>query len=83
VPVRLTVRNFTHEFHTFMIPGLAVTALVRPSVGHTPRTTTVEFTPRVAGTFGWRCVICPTGKHGRSHEMGGAVYVLIDPSALP
>ena len=83
VPVQITVTNFTHEFHTFTIPGLKVSALILPSVGHTPKTTVVAFTPRAAGPFAWRCVICPSGAHGQRHVMGGTVYMIIDPSALP
>jgi hypothetical protein len=83
VPVRLTVVNFTREFHTFTIAGLNVSALIRPAVGRTPRTTIVAFTPRLGGVYRWHCVICPSGGHGRRHAMSGEVYVIIDPSALP
>jgi hypothetical protein len=83
VPVRLTVVNFTHEFHTFTIAGLKVSALILPAVGQTPRRTIVTFTSHATGAFSWRCVICPSGAHGRRHAMGGAVYVIVDPSALP
>jgi hypothetical protein len=83
VPVRLTVVNFTREFHTFTIAGLKVSALIRPAVGQTPRTTIVAFTPQASGVYTWHCVICPSGAHGRRHAMGGDVYVIIDPSALP
>ena len=83
VPVRITVTNFTHEFHTFTIPGLNVSALIRPSVGHTPRTTVVTFTAHSSGQFGWHCVICPSGSHGRRHDMSGTLYLIVDPSALP
>jgi plastocyanin len=83
VAVRLTIRNYTHEFHTFTIPGLKVSVLVLPSSGHSPRATVVKFTAHTAGTFRWHCAICPSGMHGRGHGMGGTVYVIIDPSALP
>jgi hypothetical protein len=83
VPVRVTVTNFTHEFHTFTITGLKVSALILPALGQTPKTTIVAFTPRATGAFSWRCVICPSGTHGRRHAMSGKVYVIIDPSALP
>lgn len=83
VPVQITVTNFTHEFHTFTIPGLKVSALILPSVGHTPKATVVAFTPRAAGPFAWYCVMCPSGAHGQRHAMGGTVYMIIDPSALP
>lgn len=83
VPVRLTVVNFTHEFHTFTIAGLKVSALILPALGQTPKTTIVAFTPRATGAFRWHCVICPSGAHGRRHAMGGEAYVIIDPSALP
>ena len=83
VPVRLTVVNFTHEFHTFTVAGLKVSALILPALGHTPKATVVTFTPHATGTFRWHCVICPSGAHGRRHAMGGEVYVIINPSALP
>lgn len=83
VPVQITVTNFTHEFHTFTIQGLKVSALILPAVGHTPRATVVAFTAHFTGAFGWHCVICPSGAHGQRHAMGGTVYVIIDPSALP
>jgi hypothetical protein len=84
VPVRLTVVNFTHEFHTFTITGLDVSALILPALlGQTPKTTLVTFTPRATGALRWHCVICPSGAHGMRHLMGGEVYLIIDPSALP
>jgi hypothetical protein len=83
VPVRLTVVNFTHEFHTFTVARLKVSALILPALGQTPKRTIVAFTPHATGAFRWHCVICPSGAHGRRHEMGGEVYVIIDPSALP
>lgn len=83
VRVRLAVINYTHEFHTFTIAGLKVSALILPAVGHTPKTTLVTFTPRATGALKWRCVICPSGMHGLRHAMEGEVYLIIDPSALP
>jgi len=83
VPVRLTVVNFTHEFHTFTIAGLKVSALILPALGHTPKTTVVTFTPLATGALRWHCAICPSGAHGMRHTMGGEVYLIIDPSALP
>ncbi len=83
VRVRLTVVNFTHEFHTFTVAGLKVSALIQPALGLTPKTTIVAFTPHATGAFRWHCVICPSGAHGRRHTMNGEVYVIIDPSALP
>ena len=82
VAVRLSITNFTHEFHTFTIPGLDVSALIAPA-GRVHTTTVVTFTPRKGGTFRWHCVVCPSGVHGRPHTMGGAVYVIMNPSALP
>ena len=37
VPVRLTVVNFTHEFHTFTDARLKVSALILPALGQSPR----------------------------------------------
>ncbi|MGZ8716628.1 MAG: hypothetical protein ACXWYO_05890 [Gaiellaceae bacterium] len=84
VPVRLAVVNFTHEFHTFTINRLGVSALILPALlGQTSKTTLVTFTPRRTGAFKWHCVICPSGAHGQRHAMSGEVYLIIDPSALP
>jgi hypothetical protein len=83
VPVQIRVTNFTHEFHTFTIAGLNVSALILPSVGQTPKTTVVVFTPQFAGPFTWRCVLCPSGAHGQRHTMGGTAYIILDPSTLP
>lgn len=83
VPVRITVTNYTQEFHTFTVPGLGLSELILPAHGNVARRTTFTFTARRWGSFAWRCVICPSGAHGRPHSMGGTVYLLIDPSALP
>ena len=82
VPVRITITNFTHEFHTLTIPGLHVSALIGPSVGHTPRVTTVAFTTHATGPYDWHCVICPSGAHGVRHAMGGTIYMIIGRSVL-
>ena len=82
VPVQLRIRNYTHEFHSFTAPGVGVSALVKAARGHAPATTVVRFTPKLVGTFDWDCVICPSGKHGHPHRMGGRIYVIIDPSVF-
>jgi hypothetical protein len=82
VPVRITVTNYTREFHTFTVPGLGLSELVLPARGHTPRETTFSFTPHQWGSFAWHCVICPTRMHGTPHTMGGTIYLITDPSAL-
>ena len=83
VPVQVTFTNYTREFHTFTVPALGLRKLILPARGHTPRKTTLSFTPHQWGSFAWRCVICPTGKHGRPHSMGGILYLIVNPSALP
>lgn len=83
VPVRVTVTNFTDEYHTFTIPGLHVSALIRPAQGQTPTKTTFTFTASKTGKYAWHCVFCASGAHGHPHSMGGTVYAIIDPSALP
>lgn len=83
VRVRVTITNFTRQFHTFTVPGLHVSVLIRPANGHGPRTTVATFTPRQMGVFAWHCAICPSGIHGRHHAMAGMLYVIVDPSALP
>lgn len=83
VPVRMTVTNSTREFHTFTVPGLGLSELVFPADGQGARKTTFTFTPREWGPFAWHCLICPSSLHGRPHSMGGILYVIIDPSAMP
>lgn len=83
VPVRITVTNYTHEFHTFTIPGLGLSKLILPARGHAPRTTTFSFTTYRWGSFAWNCVLCPSGEHGRAHGMGGTIYLIVDPSVAP
>ena len=81
VPVRVTVTNFTHELHTFTVPGLHVSAAILPARGQTPRKTTFTFIAYEGGMFAWHCVVC-VGQHHR-HAMAGTVYAIVDPSVLP
>ena len=83
VPVRVTVTNYTREYHTFTIPGLHVSALILPAHGKAARVTTFTFTAHEYGTFVWYCGFCTSGAHGHRHMMGGTVYAIIDPSVLP
>lgn len=82
VPVRITVTNYTRESHTFTVPGLHVSALIRSAHGNTPTKTTFTFTASRQGVFKWYCAFCITGMHGTPHTMGGTVYAIINPSAL-
>ncbi len=82
IPVRLTVTNYTREFHTITIPGLHVSALIFPARGKTPRKTTFTFTARGYGVFDWYCAVCTSGTHGLRHMMGGTIYAIVDPSLL-
>lgn len=83
LPVRVTVTNYTHEFHTFTAPGLGLSELILPARGQTAKETTFSFTAHGWGSFAWHCFICPTRMHGTPHTMGGTIYLIIDPSALP
>ncbi len=83
IPVHLTVTNYTSEFHTFTVPALHVSVLVPPAHGGTPAHATATFTPHQWGVFAWHCLICPSGIHGRQHDMVGELYVIVSPSALP
>jgi heme/copper-type cytochrome/quinol oxidase subunit 2 len=83
VPVRVTVTNYTREYHTITIPGLHVSALIFPARGATPRKTTFTFTSSEYGTFAWYCAYCTSGAHGHRHMMGGTIYAIINPSVLP
>ncbi len=82
VPVRVTVTNETREFHTFTVPGLGVSELVRPAGAHAATRTTFTFTANRWGAFAWHCLVCPSDAHGRPHAMGGTLYAITDPSAL-
>lgn len=82
VPVRMTVINLTDEFHTFTVSALGISKLILPASGTTPRRTTFTFTPRKPGWFVWHCLICPSGMHGRPHDMSGRLYLIISPTAL-
>ncbi len=83
VPVQITVTNYTHEFHTFTVRGLRLSELISPARKHGPRKTTFTFTAEKWGAFHWHCLICPSGRHGHPHAMGGTLYLIINPSALP
>lgn len=83
VRVRVTVTNYTHQFHTFTVRALGVSELIWPARHHQPRRTRFSFTARQWGSFPWHCLICPSGQHGLPRAMGGTLYVIVDPSALP
>ena len=77
-PVVLEVRNYSHEFHTFTIPALSMSALIFPAKGSGPRMTTVRFmAQKQHSPVSWLCVICPSGIHGKSHAMAGKVYSMV------
>jgi hypothetical protein len=75
--VVLKVRNYSHEFHTFTIPALGVSALILPAKGSGPRVTTIRFTAQKHGVVTWLCVICPSGIHGQVHAMNGKIYSMV------
>jgi hypothetical protein len=81
IPVRVTVKNFTHQLHTFTVPGLRLSAAIRPAHGKAPTTTTFTFVSYQGGKLAWHCVVC-VGQHHR-HVMAGTVYAIIDPSVVP
>ena len=83
VPVRVTVTNLTREFHTFTVPGLHVSRLIFPAGRRTPRKTTFTFTAREGGSFVWYCLFCRNDGSEHRRQMGGTVYVIIDPSVVP
>lgn len=82
LPIRLTILNATREFHTFTIPSLHISRLILPADGHGARTTTFTLTLDTWGPVAWRCIICPSGEHGRKRTMGGTFYVIIDRSTV-
>lgn len=83
VPVRVTVTNFTHEFHTFTVPGLHVSRLVFPANRRVPRKSTFTFTAWEGGSFDWYCLFCRQDGSRHRRQMGGTVYVIINPSVIP
>ncbi|HET7354435.1 MAG TPA: hypothetical protein VFJ11_10355 [Gaiellaceae bacterium] len=83
LPVRMTVLNATHEFHTFTVPALGVSQRILPARRHGARKTTFWFKANSWGRFAWYCLICPSDKHGPPHAMGGTLYLIIDPSDIP
>lgn len=83
LPVRMTVTNATHEFHTFTIPALGLSRLLLPADKHGARKTTFSFKANLWGSVAWYCIICPSGEHGPPHTMRGTLYLIIDPSAIP
>lgn len=83
VPVRVTITNYTHMYHTFTVPGLHVGVMVTPGRANAPSKTTFTFTAWESGTFKWFCAFCDHGGPGHRDHMGGSVYAVIDPSSLP
>jgi plastocyanin len=77
VPVVVTFRNETHLFHTFTIPGLGVSVLIRPAQGALPRVTTARFVLPDYGVYTWRCVLCASGAHQHMHAMSGKLYSIV------
>ena len=76
--VVLNVRNYSHEFHTFTVPALGMSALILPAKGSGPRVTTVRFmAQKQHRPVSWLCVICPSGIHGQPHAMAGKVYSMV------
>ena len=80
VPVRVTVTNYTHQVHTFTVPGMHVNVAILPARGRTPKKTTFTFTAREGGAFAWHCMVCAAQHH--RHVMGGTIYAIVDPSVL-
>lgn len=83
LPVRMTVTNTTHEFHTFTVPALGVSRLILPAGKDGARKTTFSFEPKLWGSATWYCIICPSGTHGPQHAMRGTLYAIVDPSSIP
>ena len=77
LPMRITFTNYTGRFHTFSIPGLGVSALIRPAHGSAPTTTVVTFTADEHGVFDWTCVLCPGKGAGGGEVMRGKVYAIV------
>lgn len=83
IPVRMTVINATHEFHTFTVPALGLSRLIPPAHAHGAAKVTFTFETSLWGSLAWYCLICPTGRHGPPHEMRGALYLIVAPTAIP
>ena len=77
LPTHITFTNYTHASHTFTVPGLGVSALIRPAHGSTPTTTLVSFTAHKYGTFSWVCLLCPDRSSGSNPAMNGKIYAIM------
>jgi hypothetical protein len=76
--VVLKVRNYTHQYHTFTVPALGVSALIYPAGKTGSRVTTVRFTAQKQHVaVVWLCAICPSGVHGHGHAMTGRLYSMV------
>ncbi|MHB8317635.1 MAG: cupredoxin domain-containing protein [Acidimicrobiales bacterium] len=70
--VKVVVKNEDSGPHTFTSPGLGLSVFIGPQT-----TKTFTFTPKVAGTFAWRCEIpCGPWVMGHAGYMEGDVEVV-------
>ena len=76
VPLRLTFVNHTANMHTFTIPKLGISVLIRPGSESTPRVTRVTLKVNQYGVFSWYCVFCVKA-HPDGVPMWGTVYAII------
>jgi plastocyanin len=74
---KIIVRNHTRLFHTFTIKALGISLLVRPAQGNVARSTSVTFVAPY-GIYEWRCVLCASTSHPRTHAMRGKVYAIVN-----
>ena len=75
--VTLTFRNHTRQFHTFTIPKLGISVLIRPAAGAAPRLTSATFVVPY-GVYDWECVLCASGVHHQMHVMRGKMYAIVN-----
>lgn len=73
----LVLRNHTHLFHTFTIPALGISVLVRPATSRGAWTTSVTFIAPY-GVYAWHCVLCDSPAHPHMHAMTGKVYAIVN-----
>lgn len=73
----IVFHNYTHAFHTFTIPALGISVLIRPAHGVVMQSTSVTFIAPY-GTYVWHCVLCDSTTHPHMHAMRGKLYAIVN-----
>jgi plastocyanin len=75
--VTITFRNYTRLTHTFTMPALGISALIKPRHGDVAGVSHVTFVVPY-GVYEWRCMFCKGSAHPHVHAMQGKVYAIIN-----